>query len=259
MLVFVVPLKSPQVSKSWERVTQLFERCVKSICNQTSQEYRAIVVCHERPRIEFRHPKITYIEVDFPPAKEPDPFCAGHTDKGRKILKGLVHAQEFLPTHTMTVDADDCISKHLAEFVNQNSHCNGWFINKGYKYKSGDDFIFVKRRNFYKMCGTCNIIRYNLNRLPEHPEYNRGYGYYKFYVDHEKIRGMLAQEGTPLKPLPFPGAIYIVATGENLYYGTTKLTFNILNRKLLNQSMREEFSLYPLEPNSVITETMYSR
>ncbi|KYC39935.1 hypothetical protein WA1_28640 [Scytonema hofmannii PCC 7110] len=67
------------------------------------------------------------------------------------------------------------------------------------------------------------------------------------------------QEETPLKPLPFPGAIYIVATGENLYYGTTKLTFNILNRKLLNQSIREEFSLYPLDRNSVITETIYTK
>lgn len=259
MLVFVVPLKSQQVSKSWDLVTQLFERCVKSLCNQTSAEYRVIVVCNERPKIEFNHPKITYIEVDFPPPNEPDSITRGHTDKGRKILKGLIDAQEFLPTYTMAVDADDCVSKHLAEFVNQNHNCNGWFINKGYKYQNNSDYVYIKRKDFYKICGTCNIIKYELNQFPENPEYNRGYGYYKFYIDHEKVRETLMKKEIPLKPLPFPGAVYVVATGENLYYGTTKLTFNIFNRKLLKQSIREEFSLYPLPKSPVATEAVSLR
>lgn len=251
MLVFVVPLKSPKASKSWQIVTQLFERCARSLCNQTSPNYRVIVVCNQRPRLEFYHPNIRYIEVDFPPPNESDPISIGHTDKGRKILKGLLHAQEFSPSHTMAVDADDCVSKHLAEFVHKNQNCHGWFINQGYKYQNGSDIIYIKRRNFYKMCGTCNIIKYDLNQIPENCEYNRGYGYYKFYIDHEKVRETLTQKGTPIKPLPFPGAVYIVATSENLYYGSTKLTFNILNRKLLNQSIQEEFGLYPLNKNSV--------
>ncbi len=258
MLVFVVPLKSPQASKSWQLVTQLFERCVKSLCNQTSPNYRVIVVCNERPRIKFHHPNITYIEVNFPPANESDPISIGHTDKGRKILKGLIHAQAFSPSHTMAVDADDCVSKHLAEFVHKNQNGHGWFINKGYKYQNGSDIIYIKRSHFYKMCGTCNILKYDLNQLPENPEYNRGYGYYKFYIDHEKVRETLTQKGTPIKPLPFPGAVYIVATGENLYYGSTKLTFNILNRKFLNPSIQEEFGLHPLNKNSV-TEALSSR
>gem|GEM_PF-3414175 len=33
------------------------------------------------------------------------------------------------------------------------------------------------------MCGTSNIVRYDLNFLPENAEYNRGYGYYKYYID----------------------------------------------------------------------------
>ena len=244
MLVFVVPIKSPQASKSWERVCQLFERCARSLCNQTSQNYRVIVVCNEQPRIEFHHPNITYIEVDFAVANEPDPISIGHTDKGRKILTGLIHAQKFSPSHTMAVDADDCVSKHLAEFVHQNQNSYGWFINQGYKYQNDSNLIYVKRRNFYKMCGTCNIIKYELNQIPESPEFNRGYGYYKLYIDHEKVREVLQKNGTPLKPLPFPGAVYIVATTENFYYGKMKITFNILNRRALKKSIQEEFSLY---------------
>lgn len=253
MLVFIVPLKSKEVSKSWNRVTNLFERTVRSICNQTSSNFRVVVVCHQRPDIEFHHPHVTYLEVDFLPPKEVDAFSRGHTDKGRKILKGLSYAEKFAPSHTMAVDADDCISKHLAEFVNQYPDCNGWVINKGYKYQDGSNFIYIKRRNFYKLCGTCNIIRYDLNQLPENPEYNRGYGYYKFYVDHEKVRETLAKQGNPLKLLPFPGTIYILETGEHLFYGSVKVSFSFFNRKVLNPSIREEFCLYPL------SESMFNK
>ncbi|MEH2382129.1 MAG: glycosyltransferase family 2 protein [Nostoc sp.] len=246
MLVFVILLKSQQVSNSWERVTQLFERCLKSICNQTSPDFHAIVVCHEQPKIEFNHPQITYITVDFPPPNEPNPIARGETDKGRKILKGLMHARQFSPTHTMAVDADDCISKNLAAFIQQHPNSNGWFIDKGYKYKEGSQYIYIKRKNFYRICNTSNIIRYDLNFLPENAEYNRGYGYYKYYIDHGKVRGVLENKANPIEPLPFPGAVYIVETGENLFYGSMKLNFIIFNRKSLTQSLKDEFGLYTL-------------
>jgi hypothetical protein len=247
MLVFVIPLKSSQVSKSWERVTQLFERCLKSVCHQTSPNFRVIVVCNEQPQINFNHPQITYIEVDFPPINDTNPIARGDTDKGRKILKGLIYACQFKPTHTMAVDADDCVSKHLAELVEQNPDSNGWFVNKGYKYQEGSKYIYIKRNNFYRMCGTCNILKYELNDLPENPEYNRGYGYYKYYIDHAKVRNILATRKTHIKPLPFAGAVYTVDNGENLFYGQMKLQFSMINRKLLNQSIRDEFSLYNLQ------------
>jgi hypothetical protein len=246
MLVFVIPLKSKQFSKSWKRVTGIFERCIKSICNQTSSEFHAIVVCHEKPDIEFHHPNITYITVDFPKAKDTQQINQGRTDKGRKILRGLVEAKKFSPTHTMAVDADDCVSRNLAEFVKDNPNSNGWFINKGYKYQEGDKYIYVKRNDFYKMCGSCNILRYDLNFITENPEYNRGYGYYKYYIDHAKVKNTLASQDITIKPLPFSGAIYMLETGENHYYQAHRLNFNILNRKRINQSIRDEFSLYPL-------------
>jgi hypothetical protein len=246
VLVFVIPLKSAEVSNSWERVTQLFERCIKSVCNQTSPNFRVIVVCHKKPKIEFTHPHITYIPVDFSPPNETNPVSKGDTDKGRKILKGLIYARQFSPTHTMTVDADDCVSKHLAELIQQHPDSYGWFLNKGYKYQEGSNYIYIKRSNFYKMCGSCNILRYDLNDLPETPEYNRGYGYYRYYIDHAKVRDILKNKAKPLKSLPFPGAVYILETGENLSNNSKRLRFSIFNRKLLNQSVRDEFRLYDL-------------
>ncbi|MCC5659343.1 glycosyltransferase family 2 protein [Nostoc sp. XA010] len=254
MLIFVIPLKSAKVSNSWERVTQLFERCIKSVCNQTSPNFHVIVVCHEKPQIEFTHSHITYITVDFSAPNETNPVAKGDTDKGRKILKGLIYARQFSPTHTMTVDADDCVSKNLAKFIKQYPDSNGWFINKGYKYQEGSNYIYIKRNNFYKMCGSCNIIRYDFNDLPEAAEYNRGYGYYRYYIDHAKVRDILNNRAKPIKSLPFPGAVYILDTGENLFDNSKRLRFNIFNRKLLNQSVMDEFGLYGLQQSREVCQ-----
>lgn len=246
MLVFVVPLKSRKVSQSWERVCQLFERSIKSICNQTSPDFRVIVVCNDQPEITFTHPHITYLEVDFPPPKESSPIVNGDTDKGRKILAGVNYARQLAPSHTMFVDADDCVSKHLAEFVNKHSTSNGWFINKGYKYREGSKFIYLKNQEFHHLSGSCNIIKYELNDLPENPEYDRGCGYYKFYIFHKRISSILAEKGTPIAPLPFAGAVYVLENGENLSANKYQPSFNWLNCRILTPATKDEFGLYKL-------------
>ncbi|WP_198954124.1 hypothetical protein [Moorena bouillonii] len=67
------------------------------------------------------------------------------------LLTGLTYARRFDPTHAMNVDADDCLSKQLAEFVRHNLRGNGWFINRGYKYRDGEDCLYLKRKQFYRM------------------------------------------------------------------------------------------------------------
>jgi hypothetical protein len=253
MLIFVVPLKSPEVSKSWQLTCQLFERCVRSICNQNSPEFRVVVVCHEKPEIEFNHPYIHYVKVDFPLPKHKNIIARGLTDKGRKVLMGLTYAYQFNPTHAMLVDADDCVSKNLAALVNNSVESNGWFVNSGYKYQEGSKYIYLKRKNFYRMSGTANIIRFDLLDLPELPEYNRGYGYYKFYLDHQKVRDYMRQKGTPIKPVIFPGSVYILGT-ENMSGNVKNLSFNFINRRLLTPKIKEEFGLYNIQP----TESLIS-
>lgn len=246
MLVFVIPLKSKEVCQSWQRVSKLLERTLKSVCNQTSPEFQVIVVCHQQPDIQFTHPNITYIEMDYPIPHHKNRIVKGLTDKGRKVLKGLVYAKKFNPSHTMLVDADDCVSKNLAAFVNRNLNANGWYFNKGYKYLDGDEFVYIKRSRFYTLSGTANIINYKLLDLPENPEYNRGYGYYKLHLNHQKVKSVMKEKGFTLQPLPFIGSIYILGTGDNMSGNEDILRFNWFNRKRLTKEMREEFSLHNL-------------
>jgi hypothetical protein len=247
MLVFVIPLKGRHVSKSWETVCRLLERSVRSACNQTVADFHVVVVCNEKPDMQFEHPNLSVLEVDFPyPHHEQDRIARGLTDKGRKVLAGLVYAEKFQPSHAMTVDADDCVSNRLAAFVSQSPQANGWFIDRGYKYREGDNFLYLKRKNFYRMAGSANIIRYDLLNLPTEPEYNRGYGYYKFHLDHQKVRFFMEDKGAPIKPLPFAGAVYVLGTGDNMSGNDDKLSFNLFNRLKLTDKLRNEFCVYSL-------------
>lgn len=210
MLVFVIPVKSPLVSKSWNRFSKLFERCIQSVCNQTSPDFRAIVVCNEKPHTQFNHPHIQYIEVDFlPPNLDSASYGqargSGDADKAKKILTGLAYAEKFQPSHIMVVDADDCVTKYLAEFVNQNSQDDGWYLQKGYVYEEGRNFIYLNLKNFNQSCGSSVIIKYNLSNLL-FSDLN--------YYDHNNH---VLQNGIILNPLPFPGAIYSIKNEENQF------------------------------------------
>lgn len=258
MLVFVIPLKSPLASNNWTRVTQLFERSLKSVCNQTSDNFQVIVVCHQKPNISYSHPSVSYLEVDFPLPANPD-IRTKRRDRVRKVLTGLVYARRFQPSYVMKVDADDCISQHLAEFVDQNPQGNGWLVNQGYEYQEGSKFIYFRRSDFYRHCGTCAIINFDLLNLPDNPENMDYEELFQYHLPHSKVDKIFSERGNRLEHLPFVGATYILKTGENTYPRERKLVevikdpkkmvfslkevYRNLNSKIISQSICEEFGI----------------
>jgi hypothetical protein len=261
MLVFIVPVKSSQLSRiSWELSSRILERCIKSICNQTSLDFRVLVVHHEKPIIEFQHPSIEYIQVDFPIPTWSEP-ASPFRDKSRKLWVGLNSAIKLNPTHIMFVDSDDCLNRNLANFVNQNPEQNGWYIANGYEYPDATGRIYHRKKIFYLKCGTSHIIRSDL-LLP--------FAELKFeeitdrFLWHQDIVPRFAEKGVRLDPLPFDGAVYISDTGENhdnltelfvkqfksdpvgLTLFWARRTYKAIRSISLNDQICNDFSLYKL-------------
>ncbi len=207
MLAFIVPIKSKRIAKSWDYVSRLFERTLRSLCAQTSREFKVIVVCHELPAITFDHPAVSYIEADWepPPISE---FNALLKDKGRKLAAGISAARRFAPTHAMGVDADDCVSNRLAGFVRENPDRHGWFFETGYLHRDGSTRIFLKQRDFYHWCGTCAIVRFDWMSADPAPD-----GGEPVSFGGSSMRRKMIKRGIALDPLPFPGAVYIGTKG----------------------------------------------
>ncbi|HEY2988472.1 MAG TPA: glycosyltransferase family A protein, partial [Candidatus Binatia bacterium] len=260
MLAFIIPLKSRRVAKSWQYVTELFERSLKSACNQTSPAFKVIVVSHERPPVEFDHPAVTYIEADFP---SPDSsYVPMMWDKYRKLVAGIHLARKLGASHVMEVDADDCVSNRLAELVQRNPGLHGWYFDSGYIYRDGTDRVYLKEKEFHRWCGTCNVVRSDLLNVPENPA-----GDVSIFSElgHSHLKEKLAATGFPLEALPFPGAVYVnTKHGEGtanqktllwhlkvypkgILHPAKKLFLHWVAATPITESISAEFNLYSIE------------
>lgn len=214
MLTFIIPVKSPLVASDWIKFSQLFERTLKSICNQTDLNFKVVVVSNEIPETNFSHQNLHYVKVDFEPPipRDLEPqesiYKRREIDKGKKIVRGAEYAYNELNTdYIMTVDSDDYVSNNIAAFVNNsNSKIPGWYVNKGYLNFEGKKFL-VKTFKFSQLCGSSIIIKPELLQyfINVHPV---------FYFDHR-----LTSIGSDINLLKFPfsAGIYNIGNGENIY------------------------------------------
>lgn len=260
MLTFIIPVKSKKVSNSWGYFSKLFERTLKSICNQTSNKFRVVVVCHEKPDTDFAHPNLEFVYVDFePPLLTPETKDKHdglkEEDKARKILAGLEYIKKYDQDYVMVTDADDCISNKIAAYVDNYKSADilGWYFKKGYIYREGDKFISLNKENFNTLCGSCIIVKPNLiNHIFKQKPH-------LLYV-HQTIK---LTDDKVLSPFPIPGSVYSMGNGENHYMSSnmiknlnSKNLFSLdmiksIIRKLkkyrvktLNTKIRSEFGIY---------------
>lgn len=252
MLLFVVPLQSPEVSKDWALVSRLAVRSIASMCAQDHPDFRVILACSERPLGLPDHPKLTVIEVDraaFPP---PVADRTGRMiDKFRKFQRALITTREFTPAHILFCDADDCVSRRLAGFCAAQPQARGWYFKRGYIWDEGTRFAFALN-DFDLFCGTSALVRCEADELLDNMEEPHGNCFYLSHA-HPILRDSMAERGTPLEPLPFPGAVYVTGTGENDSGATYR---HIKSRRLwlqkwlkaryVTNGFRREFGLWPL-------------
>lgn len=209
-MIFIIPVKSAVISPDWDKFSKIFERTVRSVCGQTDQDFKVVVVCNEKPVIGFEHPNLHYVHVDFPP---PTPeatkdFIGLHSpkeaDKSKKIIAGFEYAKQFDTTHVMVVDADDCVNNNIAAFAKKHPDVDGWYSKSGYVYREGSKLIFKKTSDFGSLCGTCIVVK---------PQYLLGLISPDMYYRHPK---RTLENGYKMQPLPFSAAVYTI-NGENYF------------------------------------------
>ena len=230
MLTFLVPVKSERVSSNWPKFCSLFEKTLISICNQTDNNFKVVIVCHEKPRLNFTHKNIHYVHVDFDPPiraeSESDESInvRRELDKGKKLEIGVSYAQErFNTDYIMTVDSDDFISNRIAAFVNQsNKKTPGWYIKNGYIHYSSKSFLLATYK-FHSLCGSSVIVKPELLQ----------YFFDKdpiLYFDHR----LTVINDIELERFPFYGGIYSISNGENHLMNYSKIKKSNNHRDLIS-------------------------
>jgi len=257
MLVFIVPLQSPQASSDWGLVSGLCERTVRSLCAQTSGAFRVFLVCNEAPAMTFSHPDLTIIEDDFP---IPEPNTGARMfDKHEKLKRGMIAARQLAPCHVMFADADDCVHHGLAGWCQKNPEHPGWYIADGYIHTTGSPWLY-RRRDFDLICGTAAVVRCEESDFPREMSDPKT-DFFMIDCGHFEFRDPERTGGRKLDPLPFPGAVYVTATGENdsgislrEWRGKKMLLKKLINSRLLTKRLRAEYGLYDVAKGPAQTE-----
>lgn len=228
MIIFLTTVRHPLNSFNYRKVEALLERMMLSVCNQTSSDFRLVIVCNQVPNFSFVPSKVDFVLVDFPPPSHQKganlDINACWKDKGTKKFIGLLHARQYSPEYVMFVDADDLVSNRIAEYVNSHTQENGWFLDKGYIY--GDGGVLVRWTNeFHMKCGSSHIINWELLNVPSHLPNQLSQEEVLAKVDPNFFKKVLSIHretlnyymglGLPTKPLPFPAGIWVLDTGEN--------------------------------------------
>jgi hypothetical protein len=268
MLAFVIPFRSKQSSNNWEYHSQLLNRTIQSICNQTNKDYRVIVVYTDLPENKIEHGHVFYLHFpySFLNAREitdfdsyvkqyyTETYAQIEMDQARRIIYGCKHAIEQQCTYIMSVDADDLVSNKIASFIsnNENSEDAGWYVNKGYVYLEGKNFVYRYNKNLNQFCGSTNIIRADLVSIPDLE--SRNLLDFNFFSSHAWLKDRLQEyKNAAIRPLPFRGVVYVLNDVSWTNYGASykgkglkKWAKLFLLGQLINKKLRMQFGVYSI-------------
>jgi glycosyltransferase involved in cell wall biosynthesis len=218
-LTFVIPIRHQENSENWNLLIENLKQTIRSICAQKNSSWKAIIVANLGARLPELPQNFSVCFVDFPPnqlyirgSSDLEVFReAVRLDKGRRLLAGIKYARNT--QYFMFVDDDDLIHCDLTQYVYENMGQNGWYIKDGLIWQD-DSGLLMNYTNFYLFCGTSHIVRSDLLAL-ENFEKDIDFKYIKRMLgSHIYIKSELDKNQTPLKRLPFRGAIYRVGHAD---------------------------------------------
>lgn len=224
-LGFVIPLKSQLVSRDWNSVECCLRRTLKSLANQTSDEWVAVVVGHEQPDLDFGSysERVFWVaaEHDVPPVRKGGSFAKFADfnrieDKNKKTMLGMRMLRRFSVSAWFVLDADDLLHRDLVRVWASQPRQAGWVIDRGYIYYSDVERVLPTTRLTH-ICGSTTIIDASVFALPEGTHSNGPSKVPWHFLSHSDMRAFLVEKtGGMSVDFPLHGIAYTLATGDNV-------------------------------------------
>lgn len=208
---FVIPLRGKAASKDWDRVCRLLQATVRSALNQTDPDFGILVACHDAPDLDdIVDPRVVILQGDFP---VPTTLREQSQDKQSKKRMAAAEVRRRGGGYFMLLDADDFVSRRIVAHVRATRERDGYYFPRGFEYFARNEVI-RPLDNFHRLCGSCYILRFRSEDLPERLDSPAQTAFDRF-TNHRLVLETAAELGMSLAPLPFPGAVYLKENGEN--------------------------------------------
>lgn len=239
-VAFIIPLRSPASANNWTVVSALCNRTLASLKSQSSEDWRCILVCNQRPRDFKADPRIKVVEESFP---EPETRQDCMRDKRRKKDAALLEICSSTIKYVMALDADDLLERDFVRTVAKWKSPYGLVLDKGYEYSGG--YFAVRRKGFDARCGSCCVLSMKAissdERIWKQP--------------HQEIARYCRSVEKPLVPIRSYPVVHVLQTGENWSGNHSAIdvkSVRSLVRSLpyvrpVTQRFRRKFNLHPLQ------------
>jgi len=263
MITFITTIRHPDNSNDYNRVWNILRNTLRSICSQTNNDYKVIVVTNkilDDFKSDSKIKNLEFVEVDFDaPTTDLSLRARDRTpvrlDKSTKYIRGLIYAKKYNSKYTMFFDSDDFISNKLVDYISTNDKDqNGWIIKSGYVTNLKK---IITRFDELSFCGS-NII-FNTKLLESEIDFSILHNestqleikkstsdFYLLMVvgSHRFSIKYFRKKGFPFATIPFPGTTYYVGTGENCaQHNQEKVYFGKGAGGDITDKIRKEFNL----------------
>jgi hypothetical protein len=163
--VFLVPV-APLVEGIDVEIRNVnLEKCILSILRSSDTSptttAQVVAVSHDRPDVpSISDERVTLLRVSWQPPKA---HTGGAGDKFRKRQLGASWVATQLPGshYVMGLDADDLVSPALFASINLRKSTKYFVLNSGYYVDFATRTIAVRRRNFFKQCGSSFVGKFS--------------------------------------------------------------------------------------------------
>ena len=139
-LTFIIPIRHPDNAQNPEMAKLYLQKTLASISAQTMASWQCVVVANHGTVLPDMPNQCRVWHVDFPPNNKhtkldlyrDEFYDAFRTDKGKRVLAGMLFASDTDYFMIVDDDDDDFVYRELCEFVTKNSRGNGWYFKNGY-------------------------------------------------------------------------------------------------------------------------------
>lgn len=228
MMCFAIALRGKASTDKWDNVVRDFNNTLRSVFNQTCEDFHVFVGCNEIPELseQYDERRLHFIQVNTPVPRTCQEKCRDRSWKLLNCAKAIRERFGELSVRggvfVFPVDADDYVNCHIAEYVKEHPDANGFKSKTGYKWVKNRKMMLITP--YYG--GSMNIMKMYPDELPEtlpdislcfdektSAELGAKYPIKWFDID---VEGKYAALGSPLDRLPFRSTIYVLGTGENI-------------------------------------------
>jgi len=167
----VIPLKSKKISRDWQVTCDSLEATIKSIVAQSIQDYKVIIVGHDRPDF-LKNTLNSNIKFKVAEFEAPDRNAINFTtkdlinDKTLKIISGLYELRNESLSYLYQLDSDDLMHVDFIKIIQSIENVSAIIIENGYLYYKSSN-RFIETGELDQLCGSTVVIASGAFEMPD--------------------------------------------------------------------------------------------